>query len=192
MKSQKGLTFIATIFLVLLIAFIVFGVVYFINLTAEKESLESLKTDLLSVQNKVKKISNDYILDKKEENLIGTKLEDKKEEEPIKEFLEQELFDSEDEDKKYYVLDQESLNNLELGQIKLKEDAYYVVEYTEKEVYYTQGFKGTDGKTYYKLEDIENIELEEPDKQENQEENKNQESNESQENNDNEEEKNEE
>lgn len=74
MKSQKGLTLAGTIFFVLIIAFIVFGVVYYVRMQTTKEELEDMKTDLLLVQAKVKKISSDYILEKKDEILIGTKL----------------------------------------------------------------------------------------------------------------------
>ena len=79
MKNQKGLTLAGTIFFVLIIAFIVFGVVYYVRMQTTKEELEDMKTDLLLVQAKVKKISSDYILEKKDEILIGTKLTDIKE-----------------------------------------------------------------------------------------------------------------
>ena len=41
MKNQKGLTLPGTIVLVLLIAFIVFGVIYFIRIQTAKEGLEN-------------------------------------------------------------------------------------------------------------------------------------------------------
>ena len=80
MKNQKGLTLPGTIVLVLLIAFIVFGVIYFIRIQTAKEGLEDLKTDLLLVQAIVWKISADYTLEKNEEVLVGTKLTDMQEE----------------------------------------------------------------------------------------------------------------
>lgn len=52
MKSQKGLTLAGTIFFVLIIAFIVFGVVYYVRMQTTKEELEDMKTDLLLVQAK--------------------------------------------------------------------------------------------------------------------------------------------
>ena len=88
MKKQNGLTLLSTIVLVLLIAFIVFGVIYFIRIQTQKEQLEDLKTDILLVQAKVRKLSADYILEKKEEVLVGTKISEMKENETIKEFLE--------------------------------------------------------------------------------------------------------
>ena len=52
MKSQKGLTLAGTIFFVLIIAFIVFGVVYYVRMQTTKEELEDMKTDLLLVQDR--------------------------------------------------------------------------------------------------------------------------------------------
>lgn len=74
MKNQKGLTLPGTIVLVLLIAFIVFGVIYFIRIQTAKEGLEDLKTDLLLVQAKVRKISADYTLEKMKRYLLEQSL----------------------------------------------------------------------------------------------------------------------
>lgn len=161
MKKENGLTFIATIFLVLIIAFLAFGVVYFVRMQTEKEGLEDLKTYMLLVQARVKKISGDYILEEKKEIFVGTKLSDMKEDEIIKQFLEKNLFDIEEKNKFYYVLNQQNLNDLGLTQVVLEEGTYYIVEYTDSVVYYTKGFEYTDGNVYYEMNDIENLKTEE-------------------------------
>ena len=160
MKNQKGLTLPGTIVLVLLIAFIVFGVIYFIRIQTAKEGLEDLKTDLLLVQAKVRKLSADYTLEKNEEVLVGTKLTDMQEDETIKEFLNNNSIDINEKKKKYYVLNQDNLNELELSKIKLEPNSYYIVEYTEGEVYYTKGFEYIDGNNYYDMNNIESLKLE--------------------------------
>ena len=159
MKRQKGLTLVGTIFFVLIIAFIVFGVVYYVRMHTTKEELEDIKTDLLLVQAKVKKISSDYILEKKEEILIGTKITDIKDEPAIQEFLNQNSIDIEEKDKKYYAINQQNLDEMELPQVKLEEDAYYIVEYTDGEVYYTKGYELA-GSSYYDIDNIEELKLE--------------------------------
>lgn len=159
MKSQKGLTLAGTIFFVLIIAFIVFGTVYYLRMHTTKEELEDMKTDLLLVQAKVKKISSDYILEKKEEILIGTKITDIKDEPAIQEFLNQNSIDIEEKDKKYYAINQQNLDEMELPQVKLEEDAYYIVEYTDGEVYYTKGYELA-GSSYYDIDNIEELNLE--------------------------------
>ena len=134
MKSEKGLTFFGTIILVVVIALIAFAVVYFTRMEVDKEKAEDIKTDMLLVQAKVKKIYGDYTLEKKEDVLVGTKLTEMKEEEIIKEFLEKELFDPYEKNKEYYVLNQQNLNDLDLGKVILEDGSYYIVEYTSSEV----------------------------------------------------------
>ena len=162
MKNQKGLGLIGTIFLVIIIAIVVFAVVYFIRLQTEKEALEDLKIDMLLVQAKVKTIAGDYTLEDEDTKVLqGTKLSEMEDQEEIKEFLEKELFDPEEKGKQYYVLNQEDLNNLELTQVQLEEGTFYIVEYTQAQVYITKGFEYVDGNTYYEIKEIENLEVEE-------------------------------
>lgn len=157
MKSEKGLTLISTIVLVIFIALFTFGVVYLSRMAIEKEKEEDIKTDMLLVQAKVKKISGDYLLEKKEDILVGTKLSDLKEQEHIKEFLDKNLFDLNEKGKKYYVLNQQNLNDLELEKVILEQDAYYIVEYTASDVYYTKGYVDESGQMHYKAkEEVKN------------------------------------
>ena len=151
MRSENGLSFIGTIILVIIIAVITFGVVYFVRIQADKEQTEDIKTNMLLVQAKVKKLSGDYILEEKEEVLVGTKLSEMQEEQPIKDFLEKELFDIDEKDKKYYVLNQQNLNDMGLNNVVLEENAYYIVEYTSSEVYYTNGYLDENGNLHYSV-----------------------------------------
>lgn len=151
MKSENGLTFFGTVILVVIIALVVFGVVYFTRMQVDKEKAEDIKTNMLLVQAKVKTISGNYILEDDEDILIGTKLSEIKEEQPIKEFLEKELFDPDEKNKKYYVLNQQNLDELELNKVILEENSYYIVEYTSSEVYYTKGYLDENGEVHYKV-----------------------------------------
>lgn len=153
MKSEKGLTFLSTAILVIVIALIAFATVYFVRIQTSKEKAEDIKTDMLLVQAKVKKISGDYTLNHKEEILIGTKLSDMQEDEIIKEFLEKSLFDANKKGKKYYVLNQQNLNDLELSKVILEENSYYIAEYTTGEVYYTKGYMDENGEVHYKAKE---------------------------------------
>ena len=153
MKSENGLTFFGTVILVVIIALVVFGVVYFTRMQVDKEKAEDIKTNMLLVQAKVKTISGNYILEDDEDILIGTKLSEIKEEQPIKEFLEKELFDPDEKNKKYYVLNQQNLDELELNKVILEENSYYIVEYTSSEVYYTKGYLDENGEVHYKVDE---------------------------------------
>ncbi len=159
MKSEKGMTLLTTAILVVVIAALVFAIVYYARMQYAKERLEDIKTDLLLVQLKVKTIQEEYTLEKKKEEVLkGTKLASMQDDEIIKQFLEKEKIDVNEKNKKYYVLNKENLQELDLGKVELDEDAYYVVEYTTNEIYYTKGFTYSDGKTYYKLTEIQNLE----------------------------------
>ena len=116
---------------------------------------------MLLVQAKVKKITGEYTLEQKEELLKGTKIDEMAENATIQNFLEKEIIDVEEENKKYYVLDKQNLEELDLQKVKLKEDSYYIVEYTSNEVYYTKGVEYADGNTYYDIKEIENLEASE-------------------------------
>ena len=162
MKNENGLTFLGTAILMVIIAIIVFGIVYFTRMQVDKEKEEDIKTNMLLVQVKVKTISGNYILEEDEDILIGTKLSEIEEEQPIKEFLEKELFDPDEKDKKYYVLNQQNLNDMDLSNVILEENSYYIVEYTTSEVYYTKGYLDENGEVHYKVnEQTEEAEQEE-------------------------------
>lgn len=152
MKSERGLTFISTAILVVIIAALTFGVVYFVRLQLNKGKNEDIKTDILLVEAKVQKLSGEYILEKREEILVGTKLAEMEEEPLIKEFLGKELFDPKEKGAKYYVLNQENIREMALENVELEKDSYYIVDYTSSKVYYTKGYSDDAGEIYYTVE----------------------------------------
>lgn len=152
MKSEKGLTLISTAILVVVIALLTFGVVYLARLQLDKGKNEDIKTDILLVEARVQKLAGEYILEKKEDILVGTKLVDMEEEPVIKEFLEKKIFDKEEKGAKYYVLNQENINELKLENVELEKDSYYIVDYTSVKVYYTKGYSDDGGEVYYTVE----------------------------------------
>ena len=160
MKSEKGMTLVTTAILVVVITALVFAIVYYARMQYAKERLEDIKTDLLLVQAKVKTIQENYTLEKEKEDILkGTKLADMQDDKKIEQFLEQENIDVSEKNKKYYVLNKEDLEELDLKKVELDENSYYIVEYTTNEVYYTKGFTYSDGNTYYTLTEIENLEI---------------------------------
>ena len=160
MKEEKGLTYIGMVFLIILIAILVFGAIYFFRIEQWKADLENVKTDMLLIQAKVKNVSNEQTLEKKENVLIGTKISDMEDNNTIKEFLEKDIIDIESKKNNYYVLNQEDLGELEIDQVQLEDNNLCIVDYKTNEVIYTSGFLHTDGNTYYKLSDIEKLSYE--------------------------------
>ena len=157
MKNERGLSLIGTILLMIVIGLLVFGVVYFVRIQYAKERFEDLKTNMLLVQAKVKTIVGEYTLSKKEEKLVGTPIKEMQEEENIKTFLEKNNIDIEEKNSKYYVLNGQNLQDMELKKVILPENTYYIVNYTSYEVFITNGFTYSDGNTYYSLTQIQEL-----------------------------------
>ena len=107
---------------------------------------------MLLVEAKVQKLSGEYILEKEEDILIGTKLKDMEEETIIKEFLEKEILNKDEKEAKYYVLDQNNINEMELENVELEKDSYYIVDYNSSKVYYTKGYSDEEGEVHYLVE----------------------------------------
>ena len=79
------------------------------------------------------------------------------EEENIKTFLEKNNIDIEEKNSKYYVLNGQNLQDMELKKVILPENTYYIVNYTSYEVFITNGFTYSDGNTYYSLTQIQEL-----------------------------------
>lgn len=169
MKNEKGLGHIGTILLIILITLLVSGAVYFVRMQYTQENFESLKTNMLLVQAKVKKIEGEYKLSKKEEDLKGTPIKEMQEDEIIQKFLEKQVIDLKEKDAKFYVLTQNDLDELEI-KVTLPKETYYIVNYSNGEVMLTKGYTRMEEVTYYTLTQIEAISKENENETEKQEE----------------------
>ena len=157
MKSEKGLTFIAMIFIVILIALLVFGVVYFTRIQVSNEKLETLKTNMLLIQAKTNVIAQDVEMKVENATLKGTKLADMKEDEIIKSFLEKGVIDENSEDSDFYVLKDQDIKDLGLENVEIEDGSYYIVDYKKSDIITTNGFEASDKNMYYKLSELENL-----------------------------------
>ena len=158
LKDEKGLTILNTVILMLLIFILTIGGLYLFKELSNKQENETLKTDILLVQAKINKISNEYILNKKEENLRGVKINEIQEDIEIKEFLDKKIIDVNDKDKKYYVLQDEDLKEFGMKENHIKNNKY-IVEYSEAKIYFVNGIEDG-GNIYYELNEIEKKEEE--------------------------------
>ena len=157
MKSEKGLTFIAMIFIVILIALLVFGVVYFTRIQVSNEKLETLKTNMLLIQAKTNVIAQDVEMKVENATLKGMKLADMKEDEIIKSFLEKGVIDENSEDSDFYVLKDQDIKDLGLENVEIEDGSYYIVDYKKNDIITTNGFEASDKNMYYKLSELENL-----------------------------------
>ena len=156
MKSQKGMGHLMLIICIAIILVFIIGIIYLVRETIKKEKVETYQTNMLLIQGKVKVISNEATIQKNEELLKGRKVTEAIEEEQIKKLLENNIISQEETSfSKYYILEQEHLDEIGLDNIKLKE-VYFIVKYDTDEIIYSNGIKvGKD--IYYKLSELENL-----------------------------------
>lgn len=156
MKSQKGMGHLMLIICIAIILAFIVGIIYLVRETIKKEKVETYQTNMLLIQGKVKVMSNESTVQKKEELLKGRKVEEAIEEEQIKYLLENNIISQEETSfSKYYILEQSHLDEMGLDNIKLKE-GYFIVNYDTYEIIYSNGIKvGKD--TYYKLSELKEI-----------------------------------
>ena len=154
MRNNKGMGIISLICITALIAVIVAISVYFVRMKYNEAKVQTIKTDMLLVEWKIKSYIDSQTAEKVEEiKYLGKKISEEKDNEIIKEFLEKEILLDEEYDK-YYVLSDEDLAEAKL-EITNREGNYYLINYENYEVILTGGCKISNDKILYKLSDIE-------------------------------------
>ena len=153
MKRGYYKTYIKILMIIIIIAVMILGAIYFVNKQYDNEKVETLKTDMLLLEAKVKILEEKVNIKEKGAKYIGTELKEKKAEEEFKNLIEKEGIKVDSKKNKYYVIDNSNLEELGLGNIKLDE-GYYVVDYKTNEIFYTHGIKDEDGNVKYSLSEL--------------------------------------
>ena len=141
--KKKGFLNLKLIVIVLVV--IIIGIVAFFYLknSFKYQSLQTLSTEMLQIQAKIKIINERNKVNNTEE-YIG---EEATEEEIQKINIEN--------SEKVKILTLDNLKELELTEIQ--EDKKFIVNYENEEVYYIDGYEKDDGNIIYSLTDINNI-----------------------------------
>ena len=126
MKDEKGLTYVATIILVIIIIAFAIGVILYIQQQYRNEESETIKTNMLAIQGKAKMVAEEEKALKKE--LIGTKILIEQQDQKVKDFLKSQNIEIE-ENSKYYILKKEDLTTMGLSNINIEPNEYYIVNY---------------------------------------------------------------
>ena len=150
MKKEKGITMIALIFIMVIVAALVFIGIKHVKTYIEDEKKTDIKTTMLLIQGKITEVGNKHEIDEENNSLIGKKIEsfDEETEYNISEELKNELVLEEHD---IYILSKDDLNNIDVQGIEINKDEFYIVDYTTNDVYYSLGINGN-----YSLLDIEN------------------------------------
>ena len=149
MKKNNGMGMIKIIIIMLFIGIVVALSVYFIRMQYHEARVETIKTDMLQVQWKVKDYIDKQIVKGEEKKYLGTKLSEMKEDLVLKEFFNKNIL-SEEEYDKYYVLKDEDLATATLKITNYK-DSYFIINYDTYEVLVSMGCKYSENEVLYKL-----------------------------------------
>ena len=117
--------------------------------------IETIKTDMLQIQWKLKDYMDKQTIKGEEKKYLGEKVSQMQEDEGIKEFINKGILSSEEYDK-YYVLKDEDLAEA-TSEITNYQNSYFLVNYENYEIILTSGFEYMKGKTLYKLSDFQNV-----------------------------------
>lgn len=167
MKSEKGLSYILLLIVVLVIIAIGIGIFHFVLTEYDNKVEETIKTDMLLIKGKIKVLYESSVAKEDDTLLKGRKVSENLEDEKIKRILEKKVISQDEENfDSYYIIDKQTLEEIGLEDIKLKEENYIIINYKTKEVIYSQGFE-IEGKECYKLTQLLEIEAEKEKQQNN-------------------------
>ncbi len=155
MKDNKGMGTIKLIIFVVIIGLIVAMGVYFSRMKYNQARIETIKTDMLQIQWKLKDYMDKQTIKGEEKKYLGEKVSQMQEDEGIKEFINKGILSREEYDK-YYVLKDEDLAEA-TSEITNYQNSYFLVNYENYEIILTSGFEYMKGKTLYKLSDFQNV-----------------------------------
>ena len=148
MINQKGITLVALIITIIVMLILVTVTIHFGTTLFDASKKEDLKTTMLLIQSKAK-----IIKEKKDfgdiEELTGITL-DSNTEYTISQNLQTKL--DAIEDSSLYILNTEHLNSMGITE-ETSHEKFYIVDYNNKEIYYSLGYKDGNN-TLYSLSEL--------------------------------------
>ena len=153
MKQEEGKSSVKLIIGIVVIIIAIIGIVQYAKYYINKEKVKNLQADLLLVQAIVEIAKANNNLNKEENPLRGYQLTQLPEGINITEFLEKNVV-SQDEYEKYYLLDSAALEQIGLQELVNKYPGYFIVNYENYEVVYTEGYENENKMWCYKISDL--------------------------------------
>lgn len=152
MRKSLFATYVKIVIVLLIIIGIIYLAVKLINKEYNKEEFETIKTNMLLIQGKTEVISQQVEIEEKDAKYIGTKINEKENDEKIQKLINNNIINLSSEENNFYCLNNSDLKELGLD---IKVDDYYIVDYKQNDVIYVDGLKDEDGNTVYKLSELE-------------------------------------
>ena len=162
LKKENGLGILGIIILIAFICAVIIGFYYIYTKQKDRQKDNDIKSNMLLIQGACSVLYENCVMNKTEDQLIGTKISQIEENEEINkdiinEFKNKNII-TEEQYEKYYVLTDGNLSELKVD-VKNEADSYYIICYETEEVIITAGYNDK-----YKLSDItpkENVNSEE-------------------------------
>lgn len=151
-KNENGITIITLVITIVLIIILATVSIKIGSGVISETKLQTVRTNALLIQTKVKTISEKHNFDGDANPFIGTNITQQGQEEileKVKTIMEMQEIKNEDY---YYVLSKEDLESMKLEKIEI--DDGYVVNYKTNEVIYLRGIEDSDNVLKYKLSEI--------------------------------------
>ena len=153
---------LATYVKIFIVIIVIVGIVYLayrvLNKEYSQEEFETVKTNLLLIQGKTEVISQKVEIEEEGAEYIGTKIQEKENDEKIQNLINIDVINLESEDNNYYCIDNSNLAELGLENISI--DDYYIVDYKQNDVIYVDGIENENGDIVYKLSEMLQLETE--------------------------------
>lgn len=158
-KNQKGITLLVLVITVIVLAILATVTIQEIGGIINQIDKENVSTNMLLIQAKAKVLKEKASFNGDDTILKGEKVSEITNNEEVNQLKANGIIDESDENyNKYYLLNKATIEELEIGIEKMKDDEFYIVNYGTGDVIYSEGYKHTDGNIYYKLSEISNLE----------------------------------
>jgi len=128
LKNEKGITIIALIITIILMIILVSVSIQFGTDAIKKSKEEDIKSNMLLIQGRSKIIKDKHTYDAENSSLVGTPLSS------ATGYIISSELQSKINSSQAYIFTQEDLNNNGLGNIKINNENFYVVDYDSFEV----------------------------------------------------------
>ncbi len=150
--NSKGITIVALTITIIVLLIIASVTVYVGDNVIRQAQLQTINTNMMLIQVKVKTIAEQANFNKDASDTSGYK-GTKMNASSMQKIIDSGAIKSEDAEK-FYLLSKSDLNEMGLEKINIENG--YLVNYETAEVIYVKGFSN-DGKTYYKLSDMKQL-----------------------------------
>lgn len=159
LKNEKGITLIVLIITVIVLIVLATVTIQEVGGVMNQIDRENITTNLLLIQAKAKVLKEKASFNSDDTILKGQKVSEIVNNAKIEELKTEGVIDASDENyDKYYLLDKQAIEELEIGIDKMSEGDFYIVNYATEDVIYPNGYMNADGETYYSLLEIMSLE----------------------------------